>query len=50
LSANDPLKMCKLLVVQCYSNVSDEQTEYQVSDLPVRSRIFLCQASGGRLK
>jgi hypothetical protein len=30
--------MCKLLVVQRYSNVLDEQTEYQVSDLPVRGR------------
>jgi len=30
--AHDPLKMFKLLVVQRYYNLSDEQTEYQVSD------------------
>jgi len=30
--ANDPLKMFKLLVVQRYYNLSDEQTEYQFSD------------------
>jgi len=30
--ANDPVKMFKLLVVQRYYNLSDEQTEYQVSD------------------
>jgi transposase, IS5 family len=30
--ANDPLKMFKMLVVQRYYNLSDEQTEYQVSD------------------
>jgi IS5 family transposase len=30
--ANDPVKMFQLLVVQRYSNLSDEQTEYQVSD------------------
>ena len=30
--ANDPIKMFKLLVVQRYYNLSDEQTEYQVSD------------------
>ena len=30
--ANDPLKMFKLLVVQQYYNLSDEQTEYQFSD------------------
>ena len=30
--ANDPLKMFKLLVLQRYYNLSDEQTEYQVSD------------------
>jgi IS5 family transposase len=30
--ANDPLKMFKLLVVQRYYNLSDEQTEYQVND------------------
>src|SRR3989304_1322856 len=29
---NDPLKMFKLLVVQRYYNLSDEQTEYQFSD------------------
>src|ERR1035441_5192379 len=31
-AANDPVKMFKLLVVQRYYNLSDEQTEYQVSD------------------
>ena len=30
--ANDPVKMFKLLVVQRYYNLSDEQTEYQFSD------------------
>ena len=30
--AHDPLKMFKLLVLQRYYNLSDEQTEYQVSD------------------
>lgn len=30
--AHDPLKMFKLLVVQRYYNLSDEQTEYQFSD------------------
>jgi len=30
--ANDPVKMFKLLVVQRYYNLSDAQTEYQVSD------------------
>ena len=30
--ANDSVKMFKLLVVQRYYNLSDEQTEYQVSD------------------
>ena len=30
--ANDPVKMFKLLVVQRYDNLSDEPTEYQVSD------------------
>lgn len=30
--AHDPVKMFKLLVVQRYYNLSDEQTEYQVSD------------------
>src|ERR1035437_5399940 len=30
--ANDPVKMFKLLVGQRYYNLSDEQTEYQVSD------------------
>ena len=30
--ANDPLKMFKLLAVQRYYNLSDEQTEYQVTD------------------
>src|ERR1035437_4761250 len=30
--ANDPVKMFKLLVVQRYYNLSDEPTEYQVSD------------------
>jgi IS5 family transposase len=30
--ANDPLKMFKTLVVQRFYNLSDEQTEYQVSD------------------
>lgn len=30
--ANDPVKMFKLRVVQRYYNLSDEQTEYQVSD------------------
>jgi transposase len=29
---NDPIKMFKLLVVQRYYNLTDEQTEYQVSD------------------
>src|SRR5450759_1430864 len=30
--ANDPLKLFKLLVVQRYYNLSDEPTEYPVSD------------------
>ena len=30
--AHDPVKMFKLLVVQRSYNLSDEQTEYQVSD------------------
>jgi len=30
--AHDPVKMFKLLVLQRYYNLSDEQTEYQVSD------------------
>jgi IS5 family transposase len=30
--ANDPVKMFKLLVAQRYYHLSDEQTEYQVSD------------------
>ena len=30
--ANDPVKMFKMLVVQRYYNLSDEQAEYQVSD------------------
>ena len=30
--ARDPLKMFKTLVVQRYYNLSDEQTEYQISD------------------
>ena len=30
--ANDPLKMFKALVVQRFYNLSDEQTEYQISD------------------
>src|ERR1035437_4068663 len=31
--AHDPVKMFKLLVVQRYYNWSDEQTEYQVSEI-----------------